>query len=159
MFRVVPSPIIRRAKNCIYSVWYLSHRYCYLPLSWKSWNWSECAVGGVGHLQHTPIPHAVDTVVCAPDDGWWYHPKHVEEFPNKINCITLHLVGYILEYSYDARTHKRPIPIILVRLKRNLNFLDRFSINIRKPNFMNIRSVGTELLHAESGDRRTNLTH
>ena len=21
---------------------------------------------------------AVDTVVSAPDDGWWYHPKYVE---------------------------------------------------------------------------------
>ena len=31
-------PIIRRANNCIYSICYLSHRYCYLPLSWKSWN-------------------------------------------------------------------------------------------------------------------------
>jgi hypothetical protein len=27
-------------------------------------------------------PDAVDTVVCAPDDGWWYHPKHVEQFPD-----------------------------------------------------------------------------
>ena len=26
----------------------------------------------------TKIPDAVDTVVCAPDDGWRYHPKHVE---------------------------------------------------------------------------------
>jgi hypothetical protein len=25
----------------------MSHRYCYLPLSWKSWNRFECAVGGV----------------------------------------------------------------------------------------------------------------
>ena len=50
---------------------------------------------------------AVDTDVCAPDDGWWYLPKHVEQFPDKINCVTLHLVGYILEYSYDARTHER----------------------------------------------------
>jgi hypothetical protein len=25
--------IIRSAYNCIYSIWYLSHRYCYLPLS------------------------------------------------------------------------------------------------------------------------------
>ena len=33
MFRVVPSPIIRSANNCIYSIWYLSHRYCNLPLS------------------------------------------------------------------------------------------------------------------------------
>ena len=32
MFRVVPPPIIRSAYNCIYSICYLSHRYCYLPL-------------------------------------------------------------------------------------------------------------------------------
>jgi hypothetical protein len=24
----------------------------------------------------------VDTVVCTPDDGWKYHPKHVEQFPD-----------------------------------------------------------------------------
>ena len=23
------------------------------------------------------VTNSVDTVVCAPDDGWWYHPKHV----------------------------------------------------------------------------------
>jgi len=34
------------------------------------------------------IPDAVDTVVCAPDDGWWYDPKRVEHFPEKINCVT-----------------------------------------------------------------------
>jgi hypothetical protein len=38
IFRVVPTPIIRSAYNCIYSIWYLSHRYWYLPLSWKRWN-------------------------------------------------------------------------------------------------------------------------
>jgi hypothetical protein len=38
MFRVVPPPIIRSAYNSIYSIWYLSHRYCYPPLSCKSWN-------------------------------------------------------------------------------------------------------------------------
>jgi hypothetical protein len=47
MFRVVLSPIIRSANNCIYSICHLSHRYCYLPLSWKSWNRFECTVGGV----------------------------------------------------------------------------------------------------------------
>jgi len=25
---------------------------------------------------------AVDTVVCAPDNGWRYNPKHVEQFPD-----------------------------------------------------------------------------
>jgi hypothetical protein len=49
MFRVLPSHTIRSA-NSIYSIWYLSHRYCHLPLSWKSWNWFECAVGGVRQL-------------------------------------------------------------------------------------------------------------
>ena len=33
MFRLVPPPIIRSANNCYYNIWYLSHRYCYLPLS------------------------------------------------------------------------------------------------------------------------------
>jgi hypothetical protein len=38
IFRVVPSPIIRSANNCVYIIWYLSHRYSYLPLSRKGWN-------------------------------------------------------------------------------------------------------------------------
>ena len=32
MFRMLLPPIIRSAYNCIYNIWYLSHRYCYLPL-------------------------------------------------------------------------------------------------------------------------------
>ena len=38
MFRVVFPPIIRSTHNCMYSIWHLSNRYCYLPLSWKIWN-------------------------------------------------------------------------------------------------------------------------
>jgi hypothetical protein len=48
------------------------------------------------YVQHL-IFVAVDTVVCAPDDGWSYHPKYVEQFSGKINCVTLHLVRHILE--------------------------------------------------------------
>jgi len=33
--------------------------------------------------------------------------KNVEQFPDKVNCVTLHLVGHILEYSHDARAHER----------------------------------------------------
>jgi len=43
MFRVAPPPIIRSAYNYIYSIWYLSHRHCYLPLS--SSNSSTIAAG------------------------------------------------------------------------------------------------------------------
>ena len=38
MFRVVSPSIIRSTHNCIYSMWHLSNRYRYLPLSWKCWN-------------------------------------------------------------------------------------------------------------------------
>ena len=35
MFLMVSPPIIRSTQDCIYSIWYLSNRHCYLPLSWK----------------------------------------------------------------------------------------------------------------------------
>jgi hypothetical protein len=34
------------------------------------------------HVLGGTFTTAVDTVVCAPDDGWKYHPKHVEQFPD-----------------------------------------------------------------------------
>ena len=34
-----------------------------------------------------PVPDAVDTVICAPDDGWRNHTKHVEHFTDKTNCV------------------------------------------------------------------------
>jgi len=71
MFWVVPPPIIRSA-NCTYSIWYLSHlshRYCYLPLSWKNWNWFECAVGGVCYPQHTQISSNSSTIAADSSNG------------------------------------------------------------------------------------------
>jgi len=63
---------------------------------------------GISHtVTAWQITDAVDAVVCCPDDGWRYYPKYVKQFSDKINCVTLHLVGYILEYSYNARTHER----------------------------------------------------
>ena len=64
IFRVVTLPIIRSANNCIYSICYLSHCHCYLPLSWKSWSWCECAVGGevkyVEFQKYAYSNHALD---------------------------------------------------------------------------------------------------
>ena len=34
------------------------------------------------------------------DDGWRDHPKHVEQFTEKINCVLLLLVGHLLTYIY-----------------------------------------------------------
>ena len=79
MFRVVPPPIIRSAYNYIYNTWYLSHRYCYLPLSWMRWscgsNSSTIAADSSNGVTNS---RCCRYSLCAPDDGWRYHPKHVE---------------------------------------------------------------------------------
>jgi hypothetical protein len=72
------------------------------------------------------IPDAVDTVVCAPDDGWRYHSKHVEQFPDKIKCVKLHLVGYISE-QYKRIRHSRKVLDISVRFRIYLEFPHTFS--------------------------------
>jgi hypothetical protein len=60
------------------------------------------------------MPDAVGTVVSAPDDGWWYHSKHLQQFPDKINCVKLYLVGHILENCNCRRDISvRPLVLIL----------------------------------------------
>jgi hypothetical protein len=66
------------------------------------------AVIAAGSSNVWQVPDPVDTVVCAPDDGWRYHPKHVEQFHdiNKL-CSVASRWKYILEYIYNARTPGR----------------------------------------------------
>jgi len=49
------------------------------------------------------IPDAVDTVVCAPDDGSRYYPKHVEQFPD-INKVCKVASCWIYIGTYLRRT-------------------------------------------------------
>ena len=100
MFRVVAPPIIRTANNCIYGIWYLSHRGVRHPqhtqTSSKSSTIAADSSNGVTNTR------SVDTVVCAPDDGWKYHPKHVEQFPdinklcNVASCWMYEYIGILL---------------------------------------------------------------
>jgi len=69
MFRVVPSPIIRSAKQLHLQHLVFSHRYCYLPLSWKSWNRFECVVSGVRHPQHTQTGSNSSTIAADSSNG------------------------------------------------------------------------------------------
>jgi len=71
MFRVVPPPIIRTAYKCIYSIWYLSHRYCHLPLSCRS------------KYEYIPIYIQQDATLhnlfisgnCSTRFRWYLHPS------------------------------------------------------------------------------------
>jgi len=76
---------------------------CNYTLFILSVNCSTCFGWFLQHTQHTQIglnspttatgsnngwlvPDAVDTVICVPDDGWRNHPKHVQQFTDKL-CI------------------------------------------------------------------------
>jgi len=74
MFWVSTTHIIRSTQNCNYSLPVLVIFYVQLPpptnvakLAWPRWR--EVAA---------PVPEAVVTVLCTPDDGCGWHPKLVE---------------------------------------------------------------------------------
>ena len=56
--------------------------------------------GGIStnHQEHIQL-YLVETDVCAPDDGWRYHLKHVEQFPEINKQCSIAFVEYISEYT------------------------------------------------------------
>ena len=82
MFRVVFPPIIRSSYHCIYSIWTWldgnSHSATFMTGS--SNGFSNTRRSRQVAVTVSIMPDTVDTVVWAPDDGWTYHPKHVEQF-------------------------------------------------------------------------------
>ena len=62
-------------RNC--NIWHWSNRVCYCPLTWRSRNDSPTSADGSKHCS-TSARCCNYGFECAPDDGWGYHPKHVE---------------------------------------------------------------------------------
>jgi len=103
------TPIIRSTQNCNYSLRYWSHIFVQPPPS------NVVKVGHVGwrYLHSSwPVPEAVVTVLCTPDDVRGWHPKHVQWTCRITDCFVLHLVGQLLIHISDARNHKHKILII-----------------------------------------------
>ena len=73
------------------------------------------------------MPDAVDTVVWAPDDGWKYHPKHVEQFPdinklcNVTSCWIYEYTGILLGVHYILHISRIRVNYLLTSLS-NLQF-------------------------------------
>jgi hypothetical protein len=68
-------PIIRSAYTCIYRIWYLSHRYCYLPLSWKSWNPQHTHTGSNSFTIAADSSNGVTNTRCCRYRcmrSWWW---------------------------------------------------------------------------------------
>ena len=107
MFRVSTTPIIKSTQNCNYSLRYWSYFFVHTPpsnvvklviffvqlppsnvakLAWSHWpRWREVAAQKIWS-----VPEAVVTVLCTPDDGCCWHPKHVEwtcRIINRLLCV------------------------------------------------------------------------
>ena len=94
MFLVSTTPIIRSTQHCNYSLRCWSYFFCsYFPPTWPS-----LATLEGGSCTIWPVPEAV--VLCTPDDGCGWHPKHVEWTFRIIDCFVLHLVGQLLIWMY-----------------------------------------------------------
>ena len=77
MFRVSNTPIIRSTQNCNYS-----HQYCAAaPLHRGKASFATLEGGSC------TVPEAVVTVLCTPDNGCDWHPKHVEWTCRIINTL------------------------------------------------------------------------
>ena len=79
------------------------------------------------------VPDAVDTVVCAPDDGWRYHPKHVEQFPeinklrNVASCwIYIRILHYFLHYTQKCLWCMKPYVLFLLKNRHWLLMTHKF---------------------------------
>jgi len=83
MFRVSTTPIIRSTQNCNYNLRYCAAISLQRGQAWPCWR-------KVAAKKIWPVPEAVVTVLCSPDDGCSWHPKHVEwtcRITNRLLCV------------------------------------------------------------------------
>jgi len=83
MFRVSTTPIIRSTQNCNYSLRYCATTSLQRGQAWPRWR-------EVVAQKIWPVLEVVVTVLCTPDDGCGWHPKHVEwtcRIINKLLCV------------------------------------------------------------------------
>ena len=64
-------------------------------------------------------------------------------------CLETFLILIIQKDIINVYRASCKVSVVLVRFQSNLTFLDRLSKNNQISNFINIRSVGVELFHAD----------
>jgi len=83
MFRVSKTPIIRSTLNSNYSLRYCTVISLQRGQAWPRWR-------EVAAQKMWPVPEFVVTLLCTPDDGCGWHPKHVEwtcRIINRLLCV------------------------------------------------------------------------
>ena len=88
MFRVVPPPIIRSVNNCIYSILYLSDRYCYPPLQ---------GVNKTVNYIFTCFVHFF-CAICAIFDAGVFHKNAFSDLRGFVKTCTMNAILYLRTY-------------------------------------------------------------
>jgi len=130
------APIIRRT-DCIYATLLFSSCMggclvcCSRPDSYLSWAWRSPQVAVTVSL----MPDTVDTVIWAPDDGWRYHPKHVEQFADINKLYTVASCWIIIDTSLEENftSLNWPKNLFMVCQRRNtLGFMNTCCVRFPK---------------------------
>jgi hypothetical protein len=58
-------------------------------------------------VEELELVYATHSTLKPVDDGWKYHPKHVEQVSDINKLCNVASCSIYIEYTYDARTHKR----------------------------------------------------
>ena len=102
------TPIIRSTENCNYSL-----RYCAATSLQR--DQVVTFEGGSRTQNMWPVPEAVVTVLCTPDDGCGWHPKHVHwtlRIINRLLWVASRWTIINMFVVFSFRSHSR---IILLR--------------------------------------------
>ena len=101
------------------------------------------------------MPDAVDTVICAPDDGWKYHPKHVEQFPD-INKLCNVASCWIYEYTGILLGVHYILHISRIRVNKNcalvVHIHNLISVSLHTQYCLTSTTVYCDLLHTADYD-------
>ena len=106
MFRVSTTPIFRSTQNCNYSLWYCAAASLQHGQAWPRWR--EVAA----HKKIWPVPEAVVTVLCTPEDGCGWHPKHVQwtcRVINRLLCVASRwtIININKDFKCKRKTFKK----------------------------------------------------
>jgi len=100
VFRVSITPIIRSTQNCNHNLRY-----------WYSLQYGQASMaileGGSCTKKILPVLEAVVTILCTPDDGYGWHPKHVEwtcRITNIVVCVASRWTDINIDPSHLERS-------------------------------------------------------